>query len=62
MKQVGRLTRLDAETSIAINRGADRACAALCIAMEDDWLGDITGAQWLNVTDGHVSTTGMYWY
>uniref|UniRef100_A0A0E0MUI3 Protein SirB1 N-terminal domain-containing protein n=1 Tax=Oryza rufipogon TaxID=4529 RepID=A0A0E0MUI3_ORYRU len=37
-KQVGRLTRLDAETSIAISRGADLARAALCVAAEDDSL------------------------
>uniref|UniRef100_A0A0E0JGX9 Protein SirB1 N-terminal domain-containing protein n=1 Tax=Oryza punctata TaxID=4537 RepID=A0A0E0JGX9_ORYPU len=37
-KQVGRLTRLDAETSIAISRGADLARAALFVAAEDDSL------------------------
>ncbi|KAI5006699.1 hypothetical protein ZWY2020_033942 [Hordeum vulgare] len=36
--QIGRLTRLNAETSIAISRGADLARAALCIAAEDDSL------------------------
>uniref|UniRef100_A0A0D9UZJ1 Protein SirB1 N-terminal domain-containing protein n=1 Tax=Leersia perrieri TaxID=77586 RepID=A0A0D9UZJ1_9ORYZ len=36
--QVGRLTRLDAGTSIAISRGADLARAALCVAAEDDSL------------------------
>ncbi|KAG8052675.1 hypothetical protein GUJ93_ZPchr0001g33119 [Zizania palustris] len=37
-KQVGRLTKLDAGTSIAISRGADLARAALCVAAEDDSL------------------------
>jgi hypothetical protein len=37
-KQIGRLTRLNAETSIAISRGADLARTALCIAAEDDSL------------------------
>ncbi|XP_015688164.2 uncharacterized protein LOC102702619 [Oryza brachyantha] len=37
-KQVGRLTRVEAETSIAISRGADLARAALCVAAEDDSL------------------------
>uniref|UniRef100_A0A0A8YGX7 Protein SirB1 N-terminal domain-containing protein n=1 Tax=Arundo donax TaxID=35708 RepID=A0A0A8YGX7_ARUDO len=36
--QVGRLTRVDAATSIAISRGADLARAALCVAAEDDSL------------------------
>ncbi|TKW12556.1 hypothetical protein SEVIR_5G043550v4 [Setaria viridis] len=37
-EQVGRLTRLNAGTSIAISRGADLARAALCVAAEDDSL------------------------
>ncbi|KAM0863046.1 hypothetical protein ACQ4PT_044848 [Festuca glaucescens] len=37
-KQIGRLTRLNAESSIAISRGADLARTALCIAAEDDSL------------------------
>lgn len=37
-RQVGRLTRVEAETSIAISRGADLARAALCVAAEDDSL------------------------
>ncbi|KAF8661518.1 hypothetical protein HU200_056938 [Digitaria exilis] len=36
--QVGRLTGVNAETSIAISRGADLARAALCVAAEDDSL------------------------
>ncbi|CAL4957265.1 unnamed protein product [Urochloa decumbens] len=36
--QVGRLTRVSAEASIAISRGADLARAALCVAAEDDSL------------------------
>ncbi|PUZ57286.1 hypothetical protein GQ55_5G417900 [Panicum hallii var. hallii] len=36
--QVGRLTRVNAGTSIAISRGADLARAALCVAAEDDSL------------------------